>query len=129
LQSACEMLSWVQGMSSETKSLCLVLATIALMVASSFAAMGYLANEASVSRAKGALTQAPDVADIRSRAALLLGLSILLWLGAGGCFAGSLPTPPSSPYKRYAISAVITGLGIAATVTILSLTMMAIRFM
>jgi len=109
-------------MQVETKALVFVVATIMLIVASSFAGLGYLANRAIAAKAGPALAAAPDVHLVQQRASILLAAAIAFWLAASAVFAQVNPRVPGRKLRPYIRSAILSGVAIVVTVTILEVT-------
>jgi hypothetical protein len=116
-------------MQAETKTVIYILTTILLIVASSFAALGYLANHAIVAKAGAALQQAPDVQLVERRAEILLAATVALWAAAVLVFARVLSHRPERGARSYVTSAVLVSIAIGVTVAILHFTADALKLM
>lgn len=109
-------------MQAETKTVVYVIATILLIVASSFAGLGYFANQAVIARAGSTLANAPDVHLVQQRAEILLVAAIAFWVVASLLFARVIPQRPGRGARSYVTSTFIVGIAVVATVFILRTT-------
>ena len=109
-------------MQTETKTVMWLVATIILIVAASFAGLGYLANLSLVARAGPPFTHAADVRLVEQRATTLLSAATALWITGCVVFAQLMPRQPGRGRRCYLLSGTIVGVAIIATVAILHLT-------
>lgn len=114
-------------MQTETKTVIAVLATVVLVVASSFAALGYFANHAVALKAGDALAKAPDVQQVAQRANMMLIAAAGFWLAASLLFARALPHRPEQGARSYVTSTVLVTIGVVVTTAILRFTATALQ--
>jgi hypothetical protein len=109
-------------MQTETKTVLYVMTTIVMIVASSFSALGYLANRAVVDKAGPVLAHAPDVRSVQHRADLLLIATVGFWMVASVVFAGVIPHRPERGARPYVTSTALVAVAVVVTVTLLRYT-------